>query len=315
MVGVPVGDAVVEVGAAAASGGIGKHVDGLAEPEVFGDPGRDLVAVHRGRCVVQIDDRLQQHLAAVPEQLPQPGQQHRPDILDRAKPRREVSASSDRCTYRSPGAGSGRVERRRPDPQRPTPGRLGPFDRRKTTIRFWAMVGFVVVLVCVEEAEGFGRLAEQQTERLRPADVKGVVVTLAMEDFGQPGHQCVSPQGVAGGYLRPDDPQSVLGGAAQPDEPFPGRMLRRRVRALRVGVVDRSLQPGLQPTPRHCAQRRPARSASCPPGPPPRCVVAGAASPARRRSTGRHFLRSSAAMRPGRQDRSRPPPECRHLLP
>ena len=82
------------------------------------------------------------------------------------------------------------------------------------------MVGFVVVLVCVEEAEGFGRLAEQQPERLRPADVKGVVVTLAMEDFGQPGHQCVSPQGVAGGYLRPDDPQSVLGGAAQPDEPF-----------------------------------------------------------------------------------------------
>ena len=34
----------VEFGAAAAAGGVAEHVEGLAEPQVFGGPGRDLVA-------------------------------------------------------------------------------------------------------------------------------------------------------------------------------------------------------------------------------------------------------------------------------
>jgi hypothetical protein len=112
---------VVEVGAAAAPGGVGEHVDGLAEPDMFGDRSGDLVGVHRRWRVVEVDDRFQQDLATVPEQTPQPGQQDGADVLDP----RHSTTSRERGLGQvdvddRPGPGFGRVERRRPDPHRPS---------------------------------------------------------------------------------------------------------------------------------------------------------------------------------------------------
>jgi len=48
LVGVEVGDGVVKVEAAADRGGVGEHVGGVAELELFAESGRDFVAVDGG---------------------------------------------------------------------------------------------------------------------------------------------------------------------------------------------------------------------------------------------------------------------------
>jgi hypothetical protein len=47
LIGAEVGDGVVKVDAAGHRGGVGEHVGGIAQVELFAEPGRDFVAVDR----------------------------------------------------------------------------------------------------------------------------------------------------------------------------------------------------------------------------------------------------------------------------
>jgi hypothetical protein len=48
LVGAEVGNGVIKLDQPAHCGGVGEHVGGVAELELFAEPGRDLVAVDRG---------------------------------------------------------------------------------------------------------------------------------------------------------------------------------------------------------------------------------------------------------------------------
>jgi hypothetical protein len=68
LVGAEVGDGVVKVDAAADCGGVGEHVGGITELQLFAEPGRDFVAVDRGMSGGQIDHRFQVDGAMLAEQ-------------------------------------------------------------------------------------------------------------------------------------------------------------------------------------------------------------------------------------------------------
>ena len=55
---------MVNVDAAAHCGGVGKHIGGVAELELFAQPGRDFVAVDRDVSGGQVDHRFQADAAA-----------------------------------------------------------------------------------------------------------------------------------------------------------------------------------------------------------------------------------------------------------
>ena len=67
-----VGDGVINIGGAADGGGGGKHVGGVAELELFAEPGGHFVAVHRCVASWQIDHRFHADAAVITEQEAQP---------------------------------------------------------------------------------------------------------------------------------------------------------------------------------------------------------------------------------------------------
>ena len=78
---VEVGDDVIKVSPAAHRGGVGEHISGISELELFAEPGGDLVAVDRSMPSGQIDHRFQADGALVAEQGTLPTQQHRANVL------------------------------------------------------------------------------------------------------------------------------------------------------------------------------------------------------------------------------------------
>ena len=96
-VGAEVGDGVVEVDAAADGGGVGEHVGGVAEQQVFAEPGRDLVAVDRG-VVGQVDHRFQLMLQWSPSMVRSRPSSTGPTSSTRAMPVPALRASALRWT-------------------------------------------------------------------------------------------------------------------------------------------------------------------------------------------------------------------------
>ena len=68
VVGVEVGDGVIQVDSAADGGGVGKHISGVAQLELFPQRCWDLVGIDGEVSGGQIDHRLQVDAAAVAEQ-------------------------------------------------------------------------------------------------------------------------------------------------------------------------------------------------------------------------------------------------------
>ena len=93
-----VGDGVIKIDAAAHRSGIGEHVGRVAKLELFAEPGRDLVAVHRGVSGGQIDHRLQTDLAGSPSSVRKRLSSTGPTPSTRATPVPAVRASSLRWT-------------------------------------------------------------------------------------------------------------------------------------------------------------------------------------------------------------------------
>jgi len=69
VVGVEVGDGVVDVDSAGDGCGVGEDVGGVAEQNLFTQAGRDFVGVDGGVAGWEVDDGLQADGAVIPEQL------------------------------------------------------------------------------------------------------------------------------------------------------------------------------------------------------------------------------------------------------
>ena len=122
LVGVQVGDGVVQIHPAGAAGGVGEHINRLPQPQMLPDDVGDFVGVDRRWQIVQVDDRLQQNLGLFPHQVMQPGEQHRPDVLHPGDPAagRQRRLGKMHVDHRA-RPGPRRVERRRHASATPRP--------------------------------------------------------------------------------------------------------------------------------------------------------------------------------------------------
>ena len=98
LVGVEVGDGVVQIHPTGAAGGVGEHIDRLPQPQMLPDDVGDFVGVDRRWHIVQVDDRLQQDLGRSPTRSRSRVSSTGPMSSTRAIPRPADSAASERCT-------------------------------------------------------------------------------------------------------------------------------------------------------------------------------------------------------------------------
>ena len=73
---------VVYIDGSADGGGVGEHISGIAELELFAEAGGDFVGVDWGVPGGQVDDRFQVDRTVVAEQQPEPVEQDRADVFD-----------------------------------------------------------------------------------------------------------------------------------------------------------------------------------------------------------------------------------------
>ncbi len=106
------------------------------------------------------------------------------------------------------------------------------------------------MLVLAQQLQCLGGLGED-ADGCGAAYVRGVGVALRGEDLSDPVDGGFEPDGITGGGAGNDQLQSVLGGAAEPHEPVLGCRSGFLFSAVWIGLVDRRLQQGLQPAPRH----------------------------------------------------------------
>jgi hypothetical protein len=66
-VGAQIRDGVVDIGGAADGRGVGKHVGGVAQQDLFAEAGRDFVAVDRGVAGSEVDHRFHADAAVIAE--------------------------------------------------------------------------------------------------------------------------------------------------------------------------------------------------------------------------------------------------------
>jgi hypothetical protein len=67
LIGAQIGNGVIDIDRAAHRGGVGKHIGGEAELQLFSEPGWDLVGIDWGVAGGEVDDRFEVDTAVITE--------------------------------------------------------------------------------------------------------------------------------------------------------------------------------------------------------------------------------------------------------